>query len=175
MSKLDIAVYGGTFDPPTLGHEDIVRVGLASFKKIIVLIARNGTKTPALDEFERLELWQRIRDLRGWHTGFEVHFLPKNVLLAPYAYETFGASHLLRGVRTGLDMEYELNLAANNAILAPQVQTLLIPARAEHNHISSTAARDVMSKEGWQHNLVHYVSEPVIGMLRAKGHDATHT
>ena len=135
---MKIAVCPGSFDPITVGHLDLVERGADLFDQVILCVMVNGEKHPMFTAEERLEMAQaalaHIPNARAeaW-----------DGLLADFVRER-GACALIKGVRNGIDFEWEYQMAQINRGLLPQLDTLLLPARAEHLHISSTMVRDMI-------------------------------
>ncbi len=153
-----IALYPGSFDPPHLGHLDIIRRAAAMFDRLVVAVAVNPHKAQFLAIENRLEL------LRGLVAGLA------NVTVDRYqgatiAYaRTHGIGVLLRGVRTGQDLEQERALAIVNRSLGG-VETLLLPAAAETVHLSGRLVREALAAGLSVDGLV---SAPVAAALNAR-------
>ena len=135
---MKIAVCPGSFDPITVGHLDLVERGAALFDQVILCVMVNGEKHPMFTPEERLEMARAAlshipnASAEAW-----------DGLLADFAREK-GACALIKGVRNGIDFEWEYQMAQINRGLLPELDTLLLPARAEHLHISSTMVRDMI-------------------------------
>ena len=135
---MKIAVCPGSFDPITVGHLDLVERGADLFDQVILCVMVNGEKHPMFTAEERLEMAQAA-----------LTHIPNATaetwdgLLADFVRER-GACALIKGVRNGIDFEWEYQMAQINRGLLPQLDTLLLPARAEHLHISSTMVRDMI-------------------------------
>ncbi len=133
-----IALYPGSFDPPHLGHLDLIRRAALVVDRLVVAVAVNPHKAPFLPIDQRLDL------LRGLTVGLA------NVSVDRYqgatiAYaRTHGIGVLLRGVRTGQDLEQERALAIVNRSLGG-VETLLLPAAAETVHLSGRLVREALA------------------------------
>ena len=131
------ALLAGTFDPPTLGHLDLVRRALQLFGRVTVAVADHPQKAALLTPEERVELLQAsTRDLEGVRVARVAGLLVE-------ACETLGASALVRGVRHGSDLDYELELARTNRSLLPRIDTVLLAPAPELAHISSTLVRQI--------------------------------
>ena len=129
------AICCGSFDPITKGHEDIVRRAAALFDEVVVLIARNPEKTYFYSEETRRAFCEKtFGNLKN--VSVDVW----DGIVVDYA-RSVGATALVKGVRGAADLEYEANLAEMNRLLAPEVETVLLPARPELAAISSTYAR----------------------------------
>lgn len=160
------AVYAGSFDPVTLGHEDIVRRGARIFERLTVAVGVNPEKDPLFAPDERLELLRQVfGDARNVEVaqfqGLTVDFVQK-----------CSAAVMLRGIRTVSDLESEFSMALANHKLAPQIETVFLMASERHSHISSSVIRQIaMLGQGTAADkLREFVPEPVIGPLLAKCH-----
>jgi pantetheine-phosphate adenylyltransferase len=131
------AVYAGTFDPLTRGHEDIVRRAVNLFDRVIVAIAASHAKRPFFTLDERVEM---ARDVLGGDTRVEVcsfDGLLMDFLLAR------GANVILRGLRAVSDFEYEFQMAGMNRNLYPEVETVFLTPSEKYMFISATMVREV--------------------------------
>ncbi|MBW1676425.1 MAG: pantetheine-phosphate adenylyltransferase [Deltaproteobacteria bacterium] len=131
-----IAVYPGSFDPVTNGHLDLVRRGLRLFDKVIVAIARNGTKDPLFTIEERLEMLQQsFNEMPGVQVdSFEG-------LLVDYVVKR-QADAILRGLRAVSDFEYEFQMALMNRKLNKNVQTVFLVTGLRWIFISSSIIKE---------------------------------
>ncbi len=142
------AVYPGTFDPPHLGHLDIVNRALKLFDHVIVAIAKNPRKSLLFDAQERVDMFsQMVKDIKKVEVksfdGLLVDFMKKEKV-----------EIVVRGVRLFTDFEYELQIALNNYKLA-KVETVFLMPSQDYIHISSTIVRDIASYCGCLKGLVH--------------------
>lgn len=132
-----IAIYPGSFDPPTSGHINVVQRGLTIFKKVIVAVAINTSKKCLFDPEERVELLKKI--FRN-NKNVEVdHF---HGLLMNYARQK-KAKVILRGLRTVADYEYELQMAFSNKSMNPDIETVFLMTENQYSHISSTLIKEI--------------------------------
>lgn len=154
-----IAVYAGSFDPITRGHEDLVRRSRAFVDELVVAVATNSTKSPLFTVEERVEL---IRATVGTQSGVGVrHF---NGLLMDFA-RSVGASLVIRGLRAVSDFEYESQMAIMNRHLAPRIETVFMVPSVETTYISSSIVREVARYGG---DVTGLVAPVVADALRAK-------
>ncbi|MGC4093874.1 MAG: pantetheine-phosphate adenylyltransferase [Polyangiaceae bacterium] len=138
---MKIAVYAGTFDPLTLGHLSVIERAVQLFDELHVLIAENPEKRPLFTLEQRLDfLRDATRELGS------VKVASTAGLVVEYA-RAMGARFLVRGVRGATDAEYEAWLAAADKGLAPEVQTLFLPADPELSRVSSSRLKQ-LSREG---------------------------
>jgi pantetheine-phosphate adenylyltransferase len=153
-----IGLYAGSFDPPTLGHQDIIRRALAVVDRLVVAVAINSTKTPLFPIEQRAELLRRVTD------DARVEVRDFRGLLVDLAHEV-GATVLVRGVRGVADFEYEVQMARLNRGLAPTVETIFLAPSADVAHVSSTFVREIARLGGDVSPLVH---PDVAAALRAR-------
>ena len=133
-----IAVCPGSFDPITAGHLDVVERAAAVFDKVVVCVMVNGEK------HGRFTLDQRLEMARAAIAGIpNAEAAACSGLLADFAREC-GACALVKGVRNGTDFDWEFQMAQINRELCPGLDTVLLPARPEHAHISSTMVREMI-------------------------------
>lgn len=136
-----IALFPGSFDPFTSGHEVIVRRALAIFDKVYVAVGVNTDKHYMFSTEERL---QHIRDLFADDPRVEViAFSGMTVDLC----HQIGAQFIVRGVRNAQDLEYEQTIAAVNQKLDPTIDTVILLADLAHKDISSTLERERLSHQ----------------------------
>lgn len=144
-----IALYPGSFDPPTRGHEDLIRRAVRLADRLVVAIAINPTKQPLFPVEERLDLLRTVlgQDARISIDSFEG-------LLADYA-RRIGASFLVRGLRAAGDFEYELQMALMNRQLEPGLETLFLVPASGLTYVSASLVREVARFGGNVGELVH--------------------
>lgn len=136
------AVYSGTFDPVTLGHEDVARRAAGLFDELIVAVAIAHHKTTRFSLAQRIELVQQaLADVPN------VQVLPFDGLIMDFC-RAQGASAVVRGIRNITDFDYEAQMAAMNRKLNPQVETLFLLPQAELQCISSTLVREIAKLGG---------------------------
>ncbi|MFN3975846.1 MAG: pantetheine-phosphate adenylyltransferase [Aquificaceae bacterium] len=142
------AVYPGTFDPPHLGHLDIVKRALRLFDHVIIAVAKNPRKNLLFSVEERIDMFKAMVEelerveVKGFD-GLLVDFMKRE-----------GIETIIRGVRLFTDFEYELQIALNNYKLA-KVETVFLMPSQDCIHISSTIVRDIASYCGCLRGLVH--------------------
>jgi pantetheine-phosphate adenylyltransferase len=137
-----LAVYAGSFDPPTLGHLDLIERASALFSDVIVGIGIHPTRSPLFSAEERLDLVSRI----GSHLR-NVRVEAFDGLLIDFCKEK-RARVIVRGLRAATDFEYELQIAHANADLAPNVDTVFLPTRTKMGFISASLVREIASHGG---------------------------
>jgi pantetheine-phosphate adenylyltransferase len=146
-----IAVYPGSFDPPTRGHTDLVQRSLVLADQIIVAVANNSTKEPLFSVAERLEMLRSAMggDPRIRYESFEG-------LLVNFARES-GATFIVRGLRAVSDFEYEFQMALMNRHLHPDLETVFLVPPEDATYLSSSLVREVARHGGSVDGLVHPV------------------
>jgi pantetheine-phosphate adenylyltransferase len=132
-----IAVYSGTFDPITLGHEDVVRRAAALFDFVILAVAVAHHKKTRFVLDERMALAQHALENIA-----NVRVLPFDGLIMDFCAEQ-GACAVVRGIRNMTDFDYETQMAAMNRKLLPHVETVFLLPTAELQCISSTLVREI--------------------------------
>ena len=156
-----IAVYPGSFDPITLGHLDIASRAANLFDEVHILVVHNPGKSPRFSSEERVELIRTsLAELKI--TGpakISVDTLDGG-LLVNYC-KMVGATALVKGFRTSVDLDYELPMAQVNRDLAG-VETVFIPADPIHGHVSSSLVKQVADLDG---SVTKYVSHAVARAL----------
>ena len=137
-----IAVYPGTFDPFTRGHEDLVRRGSSIFEELVVGVADSPNKKPIFTLDERIQIAQEVLGhysnvrIEGF-SGLLKDFVRKN-----------NARVILRGLRAVSDFEYEFQMAGMNRYLLPDVETLFLTPSDQYQFISGTFVREIASMGG---------------------------
>ncbi|MGO9802388.1 MAG: pantetheine-phosphate adenylyltransferase [Steroidobacteraceae bacterium] len=154
------AVYPGTFDPITNGHQDLVRRASRMFQRVFIAIAANPNKTPLFPLAERVDLAQRV-----------LHDLP-NVEVLGYANLTveFAREHsvgvILRGLRAVSDFEFEFQLANMTRHLDREIETVFLTPQEQFTFISSTLVREVALLGGDVREFVHPIVEAALKKRR---------
>ncbi len=136
------ALFPGSFDPFTLGHLDLVERGLALFGRVTIGIASHPHKQQVFDAEERVEL---AREATSQLESVEVALI-SGLLVA--AARELGANTILRGVRGGADLDYEMQMINTNRCMEPMVDTVLLVPSPEVSFISSTLVRQIASMGG---------------------------
>jgi pantetheine-phosphate adenylyltransferase len=155
------AVYVGSFDPMSLGHEDIVRRGASMYERVTVGIGINPEKRPLFSCDERLEL---LRAVVAPYRNVDVATFDG---LAVDFVRRCNAALMLRGLRTLTDIETEFTTCLANRVLAPDIETVFLMAGEKYAHISSTLIKQI-AQMGHQNNadkLRAFVPEPFIKPL----------
>lgn len=156
MNPKRIAVYPGTFDPVTNGHEDLVRRAAGIFDRVVVGIAANPYKAPLFSLDERVDLARRVvGDLSNvtvvGYAGLTVDFAREQ-----------GSQIVIRGLRAVSDFEFEFQLANMSRHLAPDVDYVFLTPKEQFTFISSTMVREIAMLGG---DISHFVDPIVVEAL----------
>ena len=135
--KNDIAVYPGTFDPLTRGHEDLVRRASGLFRRVVIGVADSRGKRPVFT------LEERVAMAREALAGYEnVEVLGFSTLLMDFVHEQ-NAKVIIRGLRAVSDFEYEFQMAGMNRNLYPEVETVFLTPGEQYMFVSATIVREI--------------------------------
>jgi pantetheine-phosphate adenylyltransferase len=148
-----LAIYPGSFDPPTNGHLDLIERGAKIFEDLVVAILRNSEKTPMFSVAERREMLRELTaDLKN------VRIDTFDGLMVEYA-KSLEATCILRGIRAISDYEYELQMALMNRKLEPTLETVFMMPADKYSYVSSRLVREVAQAGGPVRGLVPEVVE----------------
>ena len=154
-----LAIYPGSFDPPTLGHIDLVERAAGIFDELIVAVGHNDEKDPFL------EPEQRVAALRECTSHIEnVQVVQFTGLLIDFARQ-HDCKVLVRGMRAISDFEYEFRVASANKRLAPEIETVFLNTRDEYSFLASSVVREVAALGG---DYGSFVPGPVAERIRDK-------
>ncbi|MCM2397724.1 pantetheine-phosphate adenylyltransferase [Rhizobium sp. S95] len=158
------AFYPGSFDPMTNGHLDVLVQSLNVVSRVIVAIGIHPGKTPLFSYDERAELIRRslAEALPGRASDIDVVSFDN---LAVDAARTNGATLLLRGLRDGTDLDYEMQMAGMNYQMAPDLQTIFLPAGTASRPITATLVRQIAAMGG---DVSAFVPPAVLAALKSK-------
>lgn len=151
-----ICLFPGTFDPPTLGHVDIINRALPLFDKVVVAIGVNSSKTPMFSPEQRLlwveEIFKDQPKVQGAvYEGLTVDYCKQ-----------IGAQFILRGIRYVSDFEYEKTIADANRAMSPDIETIFLTGEPKYTSVASTIVRDILRNGG---NARSFLPEAVIRSL----------
>ncbi|HRP78380.1 MAG TPA: pantetheine-phosphate adenylyltransferase [Aquamicrobium sp.] len=159
-----IAFYAGSFDPLTNGHLDVLKGSLAIADEIVIGIGVQASKQPLFTFEQRVELIEdAARDEMGADAG-RLSIVSFSGLLVDIAPQ-HSASILIRGLRDGTDLDYEMQMAGMNETMAPQLQTVFLPASPSVRTITATLVRQIAAMGG---NVRPFVPANVAAALEAK-------
>ena len=156
---MTLAIYPGTFDPMTLGHEDVVRRAYQLFGNVIVAVAEGHHKKTMFTRKERMEM---AREAVKHYPNIEV--ASYSGLLRDFVVAR-GGNAIVRGLRAVTDFDYEFQLAGMNRSLMPQVETVFLTPSDKFQFISSTFVREIAVLGGEVHK---FVSPEVADRLAVK-------
>jgi pantetheine-phosphate adenylyltransferase len=158
-----VAIYPGTFDPVTRGHEDLVRRAAKLFERVVVGVADSRSKRPFFSLEERVEM---ARTALAGYEKVEVHGF--TCLLMDFL-RVHGANVILRGLRAVSDFEYEFQMAGMNRNLYPDVETLFLTPAEQYMFISATMVREIAMLGGDVSKFVQpMVRERLVERVNAK-------
>ncbi len=160
MSKTVKAIYPGTFDPLTLGHENIVVRSAQMFDHVVLAVAHAHHKKTLFTLSERMEMAKAALQS---HPNVQV--MAFDGLVKDFAIQV-GAKVMVRGVRSMTDFDYESQLAGMNKLLSPELETIFLTPDAQYQSLSSTLIREISSLGG---NVAQWVSSPIEKALSERG------
>ncbi|WP_336294619.1 pantetheine-phosphate adenylyltransferase [Bartonella sp. CB169] len=159
-----IALYAGSFDPLTNGHLDVLKGSLVLADKVIVAIGIHAKKKSLFSFEERADLITKVGKNLLSIGSDRLQVISFSTLLINKARE-IGASFIIRGLRDGTDLDYEMQMAGMNGIMAPELQTIFLPASVSGRAITSTLVRQIASMGG---DVAPFVPSYVAKALRLK-------
>lgn len=161
MSKNRIGLYPGTFDPPTLGHLDIVKRALKLVDRLVIGVGTGTGKNPLFSYEERVEMWQHEAATLT-KDGGTIDVRPFGDLLQVDFAREVGASIVVRGLRAMSDFEYEFQIVGMNQRLAPDIETVFLMADPRYLSIASKLVKEVAMLGG---NVTPFLTPNVADLL----------
>jgi pantetheine-phosphate adenylyltransferase len=159
-----IAFYPGSFDPVTNGHLDVVRQAVMLCDRLVVAIGVNPGKKPLFSVEERLKMIKDVFGPIGAKAGCAVEATTYDNLTVAAAQKV-GATIMIRGLRDGTDLDYEMQIAGMNEAMAPAVHTVFLPASVAVRPITATLVRQIAAMGG---DVRPFVPGSVAAGLKAK-------
>jgi pantetheine-phosphate adenylyltransferase len=159
-----IALYPGSFDPVTNGHLDVVRQAVTLCDRLVVAIGVHPGKKPLFSTEERLDMVRAVFEPIAKQAGCDFHCTTYDNLTVTAARDA-GAAIMIRGLRDGTDLDYEMQLAGMNETMAPEVQTVFVPASVAVRPITATLVRQIAQMGG---EFSAFVPPLVAASLKAK-------
>jgi pantetheine-phosphate adenylyltransferase len=159
-----VALYPGSFDPVTNGHVDVIRAAARLCDRLVVAIGVHPGKTPLFTTEERADMIDKVCAAEAAARGCEISVVTFDGL-AVEAARNHGATLIIRGLRDGGDLDYEMQMAGMNAAMAPDVQTVFLPASPEVRHITATLTRQIAKMGG---DVSRFAPPLVVEALRGK-------
>jgi pantetheine-phosphate adenylyltransferase len=166
-----IALYPGSFDPVTNGHVDVVRHAARLASRLVIAVGVHPGKAPLFSADDRIAMLEKTCGAAVREAGCEFACITFDDL-AVSAARRVGATIMVRGVRDGTDLDYEMQLAGMNAAMAPEVQTVFLPASVPVRPISATLVRQIAGMGG---DVSAFVPASVVDRLKTRFHMNTRT
>ncbi|MFN8221191.1 MAG: pantetheine-phosphate adenylyltransferase [Fimbriimonadales bacterium] len=154
-----LAIYPGSFDPPTLGHLDVMERAAKLFDQLVVSVGANSAKTPLLSVEDRMEA------IRACTTHLPNVSVDSFQGLLVDHVEAMGAHSIVRGLRATADFEYEFQMAMVNRRLDEDIETVFLMTKWEHSYLSSSIVREVAVLGG---DYSAMVPPPVAAIIRRR-------
>jgi pantetheine-phosphate adenylyltransferase len=159
-----VAFYAGSFDPVTNGHVDVMTHACRLVDRLVVAIGIHPGKAPLFSVEERVEMIRTTVGSVATAAGTELDIVSFSDLVVDAARRA-GATLLIRGLRDGTDLDYEMQMAGMNAALAPEMQTIFLPASPMVRPITATLVRQIAGMGG---DVTTFVPGDVADRLREK-------
>jgi pantetheine-phosphate adenylyltransferase len=159
-----IGLYPGSFDPLTNGHLAMLKASFGLFDHLVVAIGLHPSKAPLFTADERRAMIESVVGPFAKEAGVTMEVRTFDNLATQFAKEV-GATILVRGLRDGTDLDYEMQLSGMNGSIAPWLQTVFLPASPVDRHITATLVRQVAAMGG---DVKSFVPKQVAAALAAK-------
>ena len=159
-----IAFYAGSFDPVTNGHLDVVSQAFGLCDRLVVAIGVHPGKTPLFPVDERLAMVREVFDPVAKSARCELECTTFDDLTVTAAKRA-NATILIRGLRDGTDLDYEMQIAGMNGTMAPQIRTVFLPASPTVRPITATLVRQIAGMGG---DVSHFVPKSVAKRVKTK-------
>ena len=159
-----IALYPGSFDPVTNGHLDVVRHAVTLCDRLVIAIGVNSSKKPLFSTEERLAMVRAVFTPVAQKAGCAFDCTTYDKLTVTAAQQA-GATIMIRGLRDGTDLDFEMQIAGMNETMAPDVHTVFVPASAAVRPITATLVRQIAGMGG---DVSAFVPPAVATSLKSK-------
>ena len=159
-----IALYPGSFDPVTNGHLDVVRHAVTLCDKLVAAVGVHSGTKPLFSTEERLKMTRDVFGPIAAKAGCAFDCVTYDNLTVTAAQQN-GATIMIRGLRDGTDLDYEMQLAGMNETMVPEVHTIFIPASAHVRPVTATLVRQIAGMGG---NVSPFVPAEIAAALKAK-------
>lgn len=160
----------GSFDPPTNGHIDVIQRAARMVDVLVVGVGVHPGKAPLFTASERIEMLEAETAPIGKATGCAFKIVTFATLTVDAA-RAEGARLIVRGLRDGTDFDYEMQMAGMNGRMAPDIETVFLPASPEVRHVTGTLVRQIAMMGG---DITPFVSAAVARRLQAKAAERKH-
>ena len=157
-------LYSGSFDPFTNGHLDVCRRACAMTDRLVVAIGVHSSKTPLFSTEDRIAMIREVVGPVAKEKGVVLEVATFDDLVVEAA-RRHGCALIVRGLRDGTDLDYEMQMAAMNETMAPDVTTIFVPASPSVRPITATLVRQIGKMGG---DVTHFVPRPVAKHLKAR-------
>jgi len=157
---MSLAVYAGTFDPPTTGHSWMIEQGAELFERLVVAVGVNPGKKPLFEVAARLDM---LRAATSRRPSVSIASFDNRYLIE-YA-RSIGARYILRGIRSESDYEYERAMRNINGDMGPEVTTVFLMPPREIAEVSSSLVKSLIGPAGWEDVVRKYLSPEVHARL----------
>ena len=159
-----IAFYTGSFDPVTNGHADVIAAAAGLCDRLVLAIGVHPGKTPLLSVDMRADLLRKVATPLLAAKGAVLDVVTFDDLAVDAARRA-GATLIVRGLRDGTDFDYEMQMVGMNARMAPELQTVFLPAATASRPITATLVRQIAAMGG---DVTAFVPGPVLAALKSK-------
>lgn len=159
-----IAIYAGSFDPLTNGHLDVLKASLTVADRIYAAIGIHPGKQPLFSFEERVGLIKAVAAQELGNDAGRIKIISFDGLVVDAARQ-HGATIMIRGLRDGTDLDYEMQMAGMNEVMAPELQTVFLPASPAVRTITATLVRQIASMGG---DIAPFVPTDVVAPLKKK-------
>ncbi|MGL4637734.1 MAG: pantetheine-phosphate adenylyltransferase [Beijerinckiaceae bacterium] len=159
-----IGLYPGSFDPLTNGHVDMLQAAFRLFDHVVVAIGIHPAKAPLFSADERKAMIMEVATPLAAKAGVTMEVRTFDNLVTQFAADV-GATALIRGLRDGTDLDYEMQMSGMNSVIAPNIQTVFLPASPIDRHVTATLVRQVAAMGG---DVSPFVAKSVAKALKQK-------